>query len=85
MKQIVYMRFAKSKKGSGLIVRASTRPCFESLTTGQGISQETVATVSFAVEFDVPDDLFKQAELVLATVDVETKKAKICRPKLTIA
>jgi hypothetical protein len=66
-----YLRFAKTKRGTKVF--ASSKPQYDPVE-GNG---EFYPTVYFAVDFDIPDDLFKQAENVVAKINVELKGAKV--------
>lgn len=76
MKTKIHLRIAKNKKG-GLAVSATTRPSYEPLHT-QNYGKAAFPTVAFAVEFDIPDALFKQADEVVAKINLEKKNGVVC-------
>ncbi len=76
MKVKVHLRVAKTETRNGYRVSASTKPNNEPLNSG---SYGTVwyPTVSFAVDLNLPDELFEQANRVIAELNVAMKDAKI--------
>lgn len=76
MKTKIYLRIAKNKKG-GVATSATTRPTYDPLHSQQ-YGKPTFPTVAFAVEFDIPDALFKQAEEVVAKINLEKKNGVVC-------
>lgn len=76
MKTKIYLRIAKNKK-SGIAVSATTRPSHEPLHA-QTYGKAAFPTVAFAVEFDIPDELFKQAEEVVAKINLRKKNGVVC-------
>ena len=73
----IYVRVGKSVRGSTrgrTYVSASTKASHEPLQNSQGF----VPTVAFAVEVEVPDHLFRNAEKVIANLKVTSSKADIC-------
>ncbi len=72
MKAAVYLRVAKTKKGD-LKVEASDKPNFTPLRTGTRF----LPTVSFGVEFDIPDILFQGAGLMVGLIKLTTEEVKI--------
>ena len=84
MKQKVYFRFGKNKKGT-VTVKASTRLCHEAVKSGTGCYERVLPTISFAVNFDIPDELFEQAERVCANIELDAENTKIVAPLASIA
>ncbi len=76
MKAKIFLRVAKTETRNGYKVSASTKPNNEPLNSG---SYGTVwyPTVSFAVDINLPDELFDQASKVIAELNVAMKDAKI--------
>lgn len=79
MKIRTYIRVAKQKSGrSGIKVDASTKdipqPLFRPLYRGE---KEYLPTVRFAVDFEIPDELFSQASKVVGEINIALDKAKI--------
>lgn len=73
----IYVRVGKAVRGSSrgrTYVSASTTVNHEPLRNSQGF----VPTVAFAVEIEVPDHLFRNAEKVIASMKVTSSKADIC-------
>lgn len=72
----VYLRIAKTKKG--IKVAASNKPNETPLERDPyGGQKKYYPTVSFGVEFDIPDALFKKASTFIALINVAEKEAKI--------
>lgn len=78
MKATVYLRIAKGGK-KGFKVEASTTPNNTPILQKGGYNQADVylPTVSFGVDFDLDDKLFKQAETIVATINVAMKDGAI--------
>lgn len=72
MKTVIYLRIAKTKKGKTK-VEASEEPNYAPLKVGSRF----IPTVSFGVEFDVPDELFQGASLIVGLLKLKTEEAKI--------
>lgn len=73
----VYLRVGKARTGSTrgrLYTSASTKVNHEPLTNAQGF----VPTIAFAVNIEIPDHLFNNAEKVIADLKVTSSKADIC-------
>jgi hypothetical protein len=66
MKARTYIRVAKLPNGKPKIASGS-KPSPEPLKDSYG---EALATVAFAVEFNVPDEAFRRAEQLIATVEI---------------
>lgn len=67
MKVKAYVRVGRDRDGQGK-VSVTTKPSHEPISTYSGRSMPTVA---FAVEFEIPDEKFSEAEKVLASITVE--------------
>lgn len=78
MKTTVYLRIAKGGK-KGFKVEASTVPNNIPIIQkgGYGSSDLYLPTVSFGVEFDLDEKLFKQAETIVASINVAMKDGVI--------
>lgn len=73
MKVKLYMRVAKQRSGFKAAVvtrKASTSPLFDS-------NARALPTIAFALELDVPDGMFRQAEQVIAALKVPESAAVI--------
>ena len=77
MKTRIYLRVAKVNNRRGYKVDASTTPNYEPLKTANYRSVEFHPTVSFAVDFDIPDGLFKRAEEVIGEINVGMAGAQV--------
>lgn len=77
MKVKVYMRLGKrtrrSKYGPA-VVEAGVKPSLKPLSENNGT---ILPTVAFAVELDVPDSAFEQAEKVIAEIEVDEQSFDI--------
>lgn len=77
MKTRIYLRVAKN--GYKVKVDASTKssedPIF--LPAQYNRAKEALPTVGFAVDFEIPDQLFSKASVVVATINIATKDAAI--------
>lgn len=73
----VYLRVAK--KGYKYTAVASTKssedPVFRPAKYGG--TKEALPTVGFAVDFEIPDQLFSKASVVVASINIATKDAAI--------
>ena len=74
MKDKVYLRVAKTKRGK-LRYTASTRPSNAPISEQYG--DTFLPTISFALELDIPDELFKKAEQTIAKINLEAKDVNI--------
>lgn len=74
MKARAYLRVAKGggRKGYKIAVGASSSE--EPLVDGH---KYALPTVAFAVDLNIPDELFRQAEKVIAEINVTARQAKI--------
>lgn len=78
MKYKVYMRIAQTSGRKGYKVAAAINPNYEPLVMAQGSRNERVApTAAFAVEFEIPDEIFRLAERTLAEVEVKADDIRI--------
>ena len=76
MKVKTHLRVAKGPKGPRL--EASTKPNYKPLTRGVGgWDKEPLPTAMFAVVFDIPDELFNRASIVLAEIAVDSDTGSI--------
>lgn len=78
MKTKIYIRIGQHKNGR-LSASASTKPNYDPLrgTKSYG-NAKALPTLAFAVEFEFPDALLKQAEQVAAKINLEKKDAVVC-------
>lgn len=74
MKQTVYLRIAKHPRRSHVKVTAGTKPNDAQLSDSAGNAMPTIA---FAVDVNIPDDMFKQAQRVVAELDVTAEDVQI--------
>jgi hypothetical protein len=77
MKTRIFLRVAKN--GYKTKVEASTKSNEEPVFLPKKYNRERVAlpTVGFAVDFEIPDELFSRASVVVATINIATKDAKV--------
>lgn len=72
-----YIRVAKS--GYKMKIDASTKstedPIFKPAQYNR--SKEALPTVGFAVDFEIPDQLFSRASVLVATINIAAKDAAI--------
>ncbi|MCP6719718.1 MAG: hypothetical protein KJI72_00110 [Patescibacteria group bacterium] len=71
-----YIRVGKSKR-IDYKVSASPKPNYAPLESLRGMRKEFQPTVAFAVDFDIPDELFEQAEKLIGEVKVSADQATI--------
>lgn len=76
MKTRIYLRIAKTGNRKGFKVSASSMPNNEPLNSG-GYHTVWFPTVHFALDLETPDELFNQAETVIAALNVNMKEAQI--------
>lgn len=75
MKVKAYMRIAKHVGGrKGYAINATRNPSYRPL---EGTRGDVLPTVMFAVEFDIPDKAFKQAEQVIAEITIPESALEI--------
>jgi hypothetical protein len=85
MKVKTYMRVGWDAKRRKAQVVANTKPSGRPLRRSDG---EPLPTVAFAVELDLPDELFTRAERVIAMLSIPPESAVIAAevtPKLSAA
>lgn len=79
MKTRIYLRVARKGLYGRVRVAASTvsneDPIF--IPASYGHAKEALPTVGFAVDFEIPDQLFSKASVVVATINIATKDAAI--------
>jgi hypothetical protein len=76
MKVRTHLRVAKTKKGAR--VEASAKPNYKPLISNLGSRNETpLPTAMFALDLDLPDEMFTRAEQVLAEVSVDPQQVEI--------
>ncbi len=81
MKVRAYMRIARSTRGYK--VSGGNRPSLKPLTSQEGYGNESfLPTVSFAIDFEIPDELFDQQKRVIGEINVATKDVSITAPML---
>lgn len=76
MKCKVYLRVAKTGTRNGFRVSASSKPNNEPMSSGT-YSTVWYPTIAFAINLDLPDSLFEQAERVIADLVVGTERAEV--------
>lgn len=76
MKFPVYLRIAKTDTRKRYKVAASTDPNNEPLNSG-GYGVVWHPTVAFAVNVEIPDELFNQAGRVIAELNVSMREAMV--------
>ena len=82
MKVRTHLRVAKTKKGAR--VEASAKPNYKPLMQNQGSSHEApMPTAMFALDLDLPDEMFARAEQVLAEVSVNPADVEIAADVVT--
>lgn len=83
MKTKIYLRVARGGKRSHCKVDASSRPNYKPLGLNNYKGEVFYPTVSFAINIEIPDELFRQAEQEIANIIVGSKKAVINTEILT--
>jgi len=81
MKFKIYLKIGKGGR-KGIKVAASTEPSYEPISF-DSYKKKFLPTVSFAMVFDIPDELFTPAERVVAELNVAMKDAEIMGEILT--
>lgn len=78
MKITTYIRVAQGGK-KGFRVDASNTPNPQPLKIAGGYNRpdEFLPTVSFAVNFDIPEELFNQAETIIGEINIGLKQALV--------
>lgn len=77
MKVPIYLRIAKTNGRKGYKVAASSEPNSEPLSRDDYRGKEFFPTVAFCVSVDVPEEFFKQAERVIAELNIGMKEAQV--------
>lgn len=78
MKVRAYVRVAKHRTGrKGYMVVAGSTPNQEPLTKGQGMYKESLPTVAFAIDFEIPDSAFNLAERVIAEIEIPEDQLQV--------
>ena len=81
MKAKIYIKVAipSPKSRGGYRVHAGTKPDYTPIqvSTGYRGGVEFRPTVSFAIDLNIPDEMFKQAEQTVATINLEKKNGEI--------
>jgi len=75
MKTTIYLRIGKDTKKNKerVLTEASEKPNFVPLKVGK----RYIPTVAFGVEFDIPDELFAGAGLIVGLLKLTTEEVKI--------
>lgn len=74
MKQTLYVRVGKHPRGGRSKVMSGSKVSHHPVTDSQG---NPMPTVSFALEVEVPDELFTQAQKVVASIDVTAQDVTV--------
>jgi len=77
MRQRIYLRVARKGAYGRVKVNASTKSSEDPIYQQGYGSKEALPTVGFAVDFEIPDQLFSKASVVVATINIQTKDAVI--------
>lgn len=79
MKQRIYIRVAKNayKNKVEATTKMNSQPLHIIRGYGANASKLFLPTVSFAVDFEIPDELFNQAARVVGTINITEDKAMI--------
>lgn len=73
----IYLRIAK-KRTPGYKISASSKVNHEPLyNVGYGGQKDFLPTVAFAVDFEVPDELFNKAASVIGEINIQMKNAEV--------
>lgn len=75
MKYKIYLRIGRGNRGYK--VSASSHPINDPIKTQSYPQNKFIPTVSFAVIFDIPDELFRRAEKVVAELNIKEDEANI--------
>jgi hypothetical protein len=73
LKARAYVRVGRSPSGKARML-ATLKPSNAPLTDARG---HALPTVAFAIDFAIPDDLFKQAENVLGEIEITGSRSHI--------
>ncbi len=78
MRTRVYLKIAKtSQYGNKFKVHASTKSSEDPINVKNYKGTTHYPTVGFAVDFNIPDELFSRAQQVIAEIDVTARGAKV--------
>lgn len=69
-----HLRVAKHPRGGKHKIAVSTRPSPSPLTDS---SLNAMPTIAFAIDLNIPDEMFVQAQRVVATIDVSADDVTI--------
>ena len=75
MKTKIYIRISRGNKS--IKVSAANKPNYSPFVEKNYRGEKYYPTVAFAVDLDIPDELFKTAEKSIAEIVVGLKKANI--------
>jgi hypothetical protein len=75
MKLKTFLRVAKNNKGFKVV--AQTKPNYQPIMSSSACNTKPLPTVSFGVILDIPDECFKKAEEVVATIAVPNEGVTI--------
>ena len=73
MKTTIYLRIGRDSKKNVIRTEASDKPNFMPLKIGK----RYIPTVAFGVEFEIPDELFAGASLIVGLLKLKTKEVSI--------
>jgi hypothetical protein len=74
MKVRAYLRVGYDARRRKSVVEAKAKPSTRMLRASNG---NDLPTVAFAIDLEVPDEMFKQAERVIATLTIPPENATI--------
>lgn len=78
MKVRTYIRVGKRSTGrNAFAIDASHKPSSAPLALGSGHRRKILPTVAFAIDLDIPDAAFKQAEQVIAEIKIPADQIEI--------
>lgn len=78
MKAKIYLRIGLKRKGGFAAAATTSRPNYDALrgTPVYGVTP-ILPTLAFAVEFEIPETLLRQAEQVAVKINLEGKQVSI--------
>ena len=77
MKLTIYMRVAQGANGKPKVA-ASINPNYKPLSTSTGTwNEKALPTAAFAITLDIPDEILRSAEQVLAELEIPESAAKV--------
>jgi hypothetical protein len=74
MKQTIYLRVGKHVRGGKPKVAAGTKPSDRQLADSAG---NPMPTIAFAVDVNIPDEMFRTAQRVVAELDISADNVQI--------